>query len=58
VAQGRQAWEAILGAVTLGKFFLSFGSIGICERAFRKRSNTLSTRCFYGRPVIEMPHIA
>jgi len=36
--------DAVLGAVTLGKFFLSFGSIGICERAFEEALDHLSKR--------------
>ena len=31
IAQGREAWDAVFGTVTLGKFFLGFGSIGICD---------------------------
>jgi acyl-CoA dehydrogenase len=57
IAEGRQAWDAVLGAVTLGKFFLSFGSIGICERAFAEALDHLSARVLYGKPVIDMPHI-
>jgi len=33
VADGRAAWDAVMGTVTLGKFFLGFGSIGVCEHA-------------------------
>jgi acyl-CoA dehydrogenase len=57
IAEGRQAWDAVLGTVTLGKFFLGFGSIGICEHAFREAADHLGARILYGRPVIEMPHI-
>ena len=35
-ADGRDAWDAVLHTVTLGKFFLGFGSIGICEHAFQE----------------------
>jgi acyl-CoA dehydrogenase len=57
ITDGRGAWDAVLGTVTLGKFFLGFGSIGICEHAFEESSNHLRTRIISGRPVIEMPHI-
>ena len=57
VAQGRAAWEAVLGTVTLGKFFLGFGSIGICEHALQEAIAHLSGRLLYGKPVIDMPHI-
>jgi acyl-CoA dehydrogenase len=58
VAQGRSAWDAVLGTVTLGKFFLGFGSIGICEHALEEALDHLSGRVLFGKPVIEMPHIA
>jgi acyl-CoA dehydrogenase len=58
IAQGRHAWDAVLGTVTLGKFFLGFGSIGICERAFEEAITHLTGRVLYGKPVIDMPHIA
>lgn len=57
IADGRQAWDAVFGAVTLGKFFLGFGSIGICEHAFEEASTHLRARMLYGKPAIDMPHI-
>jgi acyl-CoA dehydrogenase len=57
LAEGRQAWDAVVGTVTLGKFFLGFGSIGICEHAFEEAVDHLSRRVLYGKAVIEMPHI-
>ena len=57
VAEGRVAWDAVLGTVTLGKFFLGFGSIGICEHAFEEAVAHLKSRILYGKPVTEMPHI-
>jgi acyl-CoA dehydrogenase len=57
IAHGRQAWDSVLGAVTLGKFFLGFGSIGICEHAFKETHDYLNGRVLYGRPVSAMPHI-
>jgi acyl-CoA dehydrogenase len=57
IAEGREAWDAVLGTVTLGKFFLGFGSIGICERAFEEALAHLTRRVIYGKPVIDMPHI-
>jgi len=56
-AEGRQALGAVFGTVTLGKFFLGFGSIGMCEHAFADAADHLRTRILYGKPVIEMPHI-
>ncbi|MDB5289540.1 MAG: acyl-CoA dehydrogenase, partial [Phycisphaerales bacterium] len=57
IAEGRRAWDAVVGTVTLGKFFLGFGSIGICEHALEEAVTHLNGRVLYGRPVIEMPHI-
>jgi acyl-CoA dehydrogenase len=57
IAEGREAWDAVLGAVALGKFLLGFGSIGICERAFEEAVAHLTRRVLYGKPVMEMPHI-
>ncbi len=57
VADGRGAWDASFGTVTLGKFFLGFASIGICERATEEALGHLRSRILYGKPVIEMPHI-
>jgi len=57
IAEGRDAWNAIFGTVTLGKFFLGFGSIGICEHAFEEALTHLQNRMLYGSAVINMPHI-
>jgi acyl-CoA dehydrogenase len=57
VAHGRDAWDAVAGTVTLGKFFLGFGSIGICEHAQAEAAAHLAGRVLYARPVTEMPHI-
>jgi acyl-CoA dehydrogenase len=56
-AEGRGAWDAVLGTVALGKFFLGFGSIGICEHALDEAVAHMKSRVLYGKPVIEMPHI-
>lgn len=57
IADGRGAWDAVRGAVTLGKFFLGFGSVGICEHAFAEAADHLGRRILYGKPAAEMPHI-
>jgi acyl-CoA dehydrogenase len=57
IAEGRNAWDAVFGTVTLGKFFLGFGSIGMCEHAFEEAAAHLSGRVLYGGRVIDMPHI-
>ncbi len=57
IAEGRRAWDAVFGAVTLGKFFLGFASIGICEHAMSEAVGHLSHRILYDKPVIQMSHI-
>ena len=57
IAEGRQAWDAVLGTVALGKFFLGFGSIGICEHAIEEAIGHITYRILYGKPAIDMPHI-
>ena len=57
VAEGRAAWDAVFGTVTLGKFFLGFGSVGICEHAMAEAVAHLRGRVLYRRPVLDMPHI-
>lgn len=57
IAEGRGAWDAVFGTVTLGKFFLGFGSIGICEHAMEEAIGHLRGRILYRKSVLEMPHI-
>ena len=57
VAEGRGAWDAVLGTVTLGKFFLGFGSIGICEHAMEEALDHLRHRELYRKSALELPHI-
>lgn len=57
IAEGRDAWDAVLGTVTLGKFFLGFGSLGICEHALEEATAHLRDRMLYRKPALEMPHI-
>jgi acyl-CoA dehydrogenase len=57
VAEGRDAWDAVFGTVTLGKFFLGFGSVGMCEHAMEEALGHLRRRVLYRKPVLEMPHI-
>ncbi len=57
IAEGRNAWDAVFGAVTMGKFLLGFGSVGICEHALAEAVAHLSGRILYGKPAIELPHL-
>jgi acyl-CoA dehydrogenase len=57
IAEGRDAWDAMFGAVTLGKFFLGFGSVGLCEHALAEAAGHLAQRVLYNRPALDMPHL-
>jgi acyl-CoA dehydrogenase len=57
IAEGRKAWDAVLGTVALGKFFLGFGQIGICEHAFEEAAVYLRGRILYGNPAVQMTHL-
>jgi len=57
IAEGHDAWDAIANTVNFGKFFLGFGSIGMCAHAFAEAIDHLQRRILYGKPVSEMPHI-
>ena len=57
IAKGDGAWDAVFGTVNLGKFFLGFGSVGICEHAMTEAYAHVSTRILFGKSVFEMPHI-
>jgi acyl-CoA dehydrogenase len=57
IAEGRAAWDAAFASITMGKFFLGFGSIGICEHAMAEAVDHLTTRILYGHRVIDLPHI-
>jgi acyl-CoA dehydrogenase len=57
VADGRDAWDAVFGAVTLGRFFLGIGSVGICEHAMSEATEHLARRVLYRQPAIALPHI-
>jgi acyl-CoA dehydrogenase len=57
ICNGRSAWDTIFATVNLGKFFLGFGSIGMCEHALAETVAHTSGRMLYGKPVSGMPHI-
>jgi acyl-CoA dehydrogenase len=57
IARGEDAWDAVFGTVNLGKFFLGFGSVGICEHAMAETQHHVTHRILFGKSVFEMPHI-
>ena len=54
---GREAWDAALNTVNVGKFNLGWGAIGICTHAFYEALNHAGHRNLYGTYVTEFLHI-
>lgn len=57
LSRGRDAWDAALNTVNIGKFNLGWASIGICTHAFYEAINHAGDRNLYGRWVTDFPHI-
>ncbi|RLB95479.1 MAG: acyl-CoA dehydrogenase, partial [Deltaproteobacteria bacterium] len=57
LSTGRDAWDAALNTVNVGKFNLGWASIGICTHAFYEAIDHAARRNLYGRFVTEFPHI-
>ncbi len=57
ISEGREAWDSVFATVNFGKYFLGFGAVGICERAFAEAIVHLRNRTLYGKSVATMPHI-
>lgn len=57
ISQHRDAWTAFFATVDLGKFFLGFGAVGICEHAFAEANAYLQSRTLYGKPASALPHL-
>ena len=56
--QGREAWDASLNTVNIGKYNLGWASVGICEHAFHEALNHAAGRHLYGMAVTEFPHVS
>src|SRR3954453_21716272 len=54
---GREAFDAALNTVNVGKFNLGFASIGICEHAFYEAINHADARVLYGQRVTDFSHV-
>jgi len=55
--RGRDAWDAALNTVNVGKFNLGWASIGICTHAFYEALDHAAGRVLYGKHVTEFPHV-
>src|SRR5215207_8910271 len=54
---GREAFDAALNTVNVGKFNLGFASIGISEHAFYEALAHADARVLYGQRVTDFPHV-
>jgi acyl-CoA dehydrogenase len=57
LSRGRDAWDAALNTVNIGKYNLGWASIGICTHAFYEAITHAANRNLYGKFVTEFPHI-
>jgi len=57
LSTGRDAWDAALNTINVGKFNLGWGSIGICTHAFYEAATHAAHRNLYGKYVTDFPHI-
>ncbi len=57
LSTGRDAWDASLNTINVGKFNLGWASIGICTHAFYEAITHAAHRELYGRRVTDFPHI-
>jgi acyl-CoA dehydrogenase len=55
--RGREAWNAALNTVNIGKFNLGWASIGICTHALYEAITHASNRVLYGMHVTDFPHV-
>ena len=55
--RGRDAWNAALGTVNIGKYNLGWASIGICTHALYEAITHANNRVLYGSPVTDMSHV-
>ncbi len=57
LSSGRDAWDAALNTVNVGKYNLGWASIGICTHSFYEALHHAAHRNLYGRFVTDFPHI-
>ncbi|MBN2168191.1 MAG: acyl-CoA dehydrogenase [Actinobacteria bacterium] len=57
LSKGRNAWDAALNTVNIGKFNLGWASIGICTHAFYEAIDHASNRFLFDHYVTEFTHV-
>jgi acyl-CoA dehydrogenase len=55
--RGRDAWNAALNTVNIGKYNLGWASIGICTHALYEAITHANNRVLYGNSVTDMTHV-
>ena len=55
--KGRDAWDAALNTINVGKYNLGWASIGMCEHALYEAVTHAAHRILYGNPVTDFPHV-
>jgi len=55
--KGREAWDAALNTVNIGKYNLGWASIGICTHALYEAINHAHNRRLYKMRVTDFPHV-
>ncbi|WP_232970470.1 acyl-CoA dehydrogenase family protein [Salisediminibacterium selenitireducens] len=57
LSTGKEAWDASLSTVNIGKFQLGFASAGICQHAFYESLSHAANRELYGMKVTDFSHV-
>lgn len=57
IHRGKEAWNAALNTVNIGKFNLGWASIGICTHAMYEAVQHAANRHLYGQTVTDFPHV-
>ncbi len=57
LTKGRDAWDAALNTVNVGKFNLGWASIGMCTHAFYESIDHATNRVLYGKRVTEFSQV-
>ncbi len=57
LSRGKEAWNAALNTVNIGKYNLGWASIGMCTHAFYEAIHHASNRRLYNMYVTDFPHV-
>ncbi|MCF7822992.1 MAG: acyl-CoA dehydrogenase [Candidatus Marinimicrobia bacterium] len=57
LSKGRDAWDAVLNTVNVGKYNLGWASIGMCTHAMYEAIDHASQRNLYKMYVTDFPHV-